>query len=172
MGRSSTRTNSADAPFDTAVGPQRGIALGHPRLDGPGAAQSVYGADKLDQQAVAGGLDDATVMHLDSRVDHLDADRLQAGERALLVGADQPRIAGHIGGENGGETALGGHGANQQIRRSTLSDRAIARTSRISAAFFLAVGLGIGLPTGKLRRAQRPIWGKCCPSQAQRIGRV
>ena len=76
---------NADAQFDTAVGRQRGIALGHPRLDGPGAAQGVYGADKLDQQAVAGGLDDATVLRRDSRVDHLDADRLQAGERAVLV---------------------------------------------------------------------------------------
>ena len=35
----------------------------------------------------------------------LAAQRLEAFERPFLVGAHQPRIAGHIGGENRGEAA-------------------------------------------------------------------
>ena len=34
------------------------------------------------------------------RVDHLGTQRLEPDERALLVGLDQPRIPGHIGGQD------------------------------------------------------------------------
>ena len=34
------------------------------------------------------------------RVDHLSAQRLDPGERAFLVGPDQPRIPGDIGGQD------------------------------------------------------------------------
>src|SRR5437879_3043311 len=39
--------------------------------------------------------------------DQLAAKHLEAGERALLVRAHQPAIAGYIGDENSGELALG-----------------------------------------------------------------
>jgi hypothetical protein len=45
----------------------------------------------------------------DLGIAELAADRLQRGERALLVRPRQPRIAGHIGGEDRGETAAGRH---------------------------------------------------------------
>ena len=44
-------------------------------------------------------------MRSDLRVEHLFADRLENLESAPLVHPDQPRVAGHISGEDGGETA-------------------------------------------------------------------
>jgi hypothetical protein len=44
----------------------------------------------------------------DLRIDELAAMRFEAFERSFLVGAHQPRIAGHIGGENGGQLAFDG----------------------------------------------------------------
>jgi hypothetical protein len=44
--------------------------------------------------------------HQHSADAQLAQDRLQRGERALLVGAHQPRVARHIGGKNGREPAL------------------------------------------------------------------
>jgi len=61
--------------------------------------------EKFDQQPVAGGLDDPAPMLLDLRITQLAADRLQRGERALLVRPHQPRIARDIGGQDRGETA-------------------------------------------------------------------
>ena len=49
------------------------------------AAHRIDDAGKLDQQAVAGGLDDAAAVLGDLGVDELGADRLQRGERAFLV---------------------------------------------------------------------------------------
>ena len=51
-----------------------GIALGHPALHLGGAAQRVDDAGELDQQAVAGGLDDAAAVLGDLRVDQLAPD--------------------------------------------------------------------------------------------------
>jgi hypothetical protein len=46
------------------------------------------------------------LVFFDLRVDQLATMRLEAIERAFLVGPHQPRIARHIGGENRGETAF------------------------------------------------------------------
>src|SRR5262249_8071471 len=63
-------------------------------------------AAELGQQTVAGGADDAALMFLDELSDDA-AVQVQRLERALLVHAHEPAIAGHIGGQNGGKTALG-----------------------------------------------------------------
>ena len=42
-------------------------------------------------------------------MEELAAERLEAFERAFLVRPHQPRIPRHIGGEDRGETAAGGH---------------------------------------------------------------
>ena len=84
--------------------------FGHLPLDVAGAAQRLDGAAEFRQKSVAGGLDDAPVMGGDARVDDFGPDCLQPVERALLVGADQPRVAHGICGENGGETTGCGHG--------------------------------------------------------------
>ena len=72
-------------------------------------AQSIDGAGKFHQHAVAGGLDDAAMVLGDFRIEELATQRLQAFERAFLVHPHQPRIAGDIGGEDGSETTDGGH---------------------------------------------------------------
>ena len=66
-------------------------------------------AGEFQQHAVAGGLDDAAVMLGDLRIEELAAQRFEACVRALLVGAHQPRIPRHIGGENCGEAADRSH---------------------------------------------------------------
>src|SRR4029077_8009679 len=73
------------------------------------AAQRVDRTAEFDEQAVAGSLDDPAIMPLDGRIDQLCPDGLQPLQCARLVDAKRPRIAHHIGGENGGETAGGGH---------------------------------------------------------------
>ena len=100
----------ADAELDAALRWQRGIAFGHCRLHFGRASERVDDAGKLDQQAVAGGLDDAALMVGDLGIDQIAAERLEPAERPFFIGLDQPRIAGHIGGEDRGETADGRHG--------------------------------------------------------------
>jgi hypothetical protein len=60
-------------------------------------AHRVDDAWKLDEQPVAGGLDDAAPMLLDLGIPQLAADRLQRSERAFLVGTHKPRITGNVG---------------------------------------------------------------------------
>jgi hypothetical protein len=51
--------------------------------------------------------------------------RLEALERAFLVGAHQSRVARHIGGEDRGETAFDGlfHSLPQPLRLYHIRDR-------------------------------------------------
>ena len=58
--------------------------------------QSIHHTAELDQQPVAGRLDDAAFMAADLRIDQLGAKRLEPAERSFLVGFDQARIAGDI----------------------------------------------------------------------------
>ena len=74
-----------------------GVAQRHLALHLDRAAHRVDDAGELDQQAVAGGLDDAAAMLGDLGVDQFAAERLQRRERAFLVRAHQPRVAGDIG---------------------------------------------------------------------------
>src|SRR6516162_3022924 len=57
----------AHAELNAAFGRHIGVALGHPLLHFDRAAYRVDDAGELDQQAVAGGLDDATAVPLDHR---------------------------------------------------------------------------------------------------------
>jgi hypothetical protein len=91
--------------LDAAVPSDTGVPPGHRLLHFDRTAHRIDDAGKLDQQAVAGGLDDAAMMLGDFRIDELAAQRLEAFERAFLVRPHQPRIPRHIGGEDRGETA-------------------------------------------------------------------
>ena len=93
-----------------------GVPLGHRLLHLDRAAHRIDDAGKLDQQAVAGGLDDAAVVLGDLRIDELAPQRLEAFERAFLVRAHQPRIARDIGGEYRSETAGLAHVASPDER--------------------------------------------------------
>ena len=96
----------ADAELDALVLRHAGVALGHAALDRDRAAHGVDDAGELDQDAVAGGLDDAAGMLGDLGIDQLAAMRLEARQRAFLVVADQPAVAGDVGCEDGGQPPL------------------------------------------------------------------
>jgi len=81
-------------------------ALGDRALDFDGAAHRVDDTGEFDQQAVAGGLDNAPAMLGDLGIDELAPVRLQPGERAFLVGPHQPAVAGDIGRQNGCQPPL------------------------------------------------------------------
>ena len=115
----------ADPELDAVVRRQRGVAFGHGRLHFGRASERVDDAGELDQQAVAGGLDEAAVMLGDFRIDHFGAQRLEPAERSFLIGTDQARIAGHIGGKDRREPTFdaswpgGLHGASSVVDNPT-----------------------------------------------------
>ena len=87
---------NADAEFDAPVRRHAGVALDHAVLHFDRAAHGVDDAAELDDRAVAGALDDAAVMHGDGRVDQVAAQRPQAREDSILVGAGEPAVADDI----------------------------------------------------------------------------
>ena len=97
----------ADAELDARLVGRAAVAVGHAGLDGDGAAHRLDGAGEIDQQAVAGALDDAAAVGGDMRLDQLAEVALQALQRAFLVAAHQPAVAGDIGRQDGGEPAFG-----------------------------------------------------------------
>ena len=98
----------ADAQFDAVVRLSIRVPLGHRLLHRDPAADRIDDARKLHQHAVAGGLDDPAVMLGDFRIEEFPAQRFETFECAFLVRPHQPRIAGHIGGEDRGETPASG----------------------------------------------------------------
>ena len=95
-----------DAPFDARGG--RLGPIGHRRLPLGGATHRVDDAGELDEQPVAGGLDDAAVMLGNRRIDQPGAQCLHPRQRPFLVRALQLRVARDIGGKDRGELALDG----------------------------------------------------------------
>ena len=83
------------------------LAQLHCPLNVDGAAHRVDNAGKLNQQAVAGGLDDPPAMLVDFRVGDFAPDRLERKERSLFVLAHQPGIADDIGRQNCRQPAFG-----------------------------------------------------------------
>jgi hypothetical protein len=89
-----------DAKRDAFVLGRRSVAVDHRALDLGGTSDCIEDAQEFHQHAVAGGLDDAPVMLPDFRIDKLATMRLQAIEGALLIRSHQPRVAGHIRGQD------------------------------------------------------------------------
>ena len=87
---------NADAKLDAALGRQAGVALDRAILDLDGATHGVHHAAELDDCAVAGALDDATVMGGDGGVDEIAAQAPDARQRAILVSAGEPAVADNI----------------------------------------------------------------------------
>ena len=83
-----------------------GVALGHPVLHLDRAATALTGLANSASTPSPVRLDDAPLVLGDLAVDQLAPMRLEARERALLVGADQPRVAHDIRGKNGGKPTL------------------------------------------------------------------
>ncbi len=92
----------------------RRVLLGHAALNFDGTAYRIDGAGKLDQHAVAGGLDDAAAMLGDSGVNEGLSDRLEPSQRAFLVGPHETAIPGDIRRQHRRQSpfyALAGHDA-------------------------------------------------------------
>src|SRR5262249_37671354 len=95
-----------DAKLDTLFRRDLGVALGDLPLDVDRAAYRIDDARKLDEDAVARGLDDAPAVLRDFWIDDRASVALECGQRAFLIHAHQPRIACNIPGENGREAAF------------------------------------------------------------------
>jgi hypothetical protein len=126
----------AHAKFDAALCRCCGVAGDHLALQFDRTAHRVDDAGKFHQQAVAGGLDDATPMLGDFGIAEFTANRPQCCERALLVLAHKPRIAGNIDSEDRRQPALdplSAHPAGPATRCSTNSMMEIGRMRAASA---------------------------------------
>jgi hypothetical protein len=86
----------ADAKFDPDILLDLGVPPGHAALNFHSAARCIHGAGKLNQHAVAGGLDDATAMRGDGRIDEGFLYGLKLGQRAFLIEAHETAIPGDI----------------------------------------------------------------------------
>src|SRR5262245_28059711 len=83
----------ADPKLDALLGGNVGIPAIHPALDIDRTAYRVNHGSKLDEDAVAGRLNDPAAMERDGRIDQLAAQLAQAFKRAFLIEASQPGIA-------------------------------------------------------------------------------
>ena len=99
----------ADAKLDASIVWLVGIAANHSALDFGGATHRVHDTPEFREKTVAGVFDHTAPLLGDLRIDQLGEMRPHALVRALFVGAHQARVAGHIGGEDRGETADSGH---------------------------------------------------------------
>jgi hypothetical protein len=93
----------ADTKLDAALWRKTSVALDHAVLELDGAAYRVNHATKFDDAAVARALHHPPVMQGDGGVDQIAAERSQAGERLLLVGAGQLAVSDYIRRKNGCE---------------------------------------------------------------------
>ncbi len=91
---------NADAELDTALRRQAGVAFDHAVLHLDGATRGVDHAAELDENAVAGALDDAPMMDGDGRVDQIAPQRPEPRQRAILVRAREAAVADHVGDQN------------------------------------------------------------------------
>ncbi len=77
-----------------------GVVPSYALLHLDGALHRFDYAWKLDQDSVAGGLDDVAVMLPDFRIQDLAPERFEAPKRAFLIGTHKPAVADNIDGED------------------------------------------------------------------------
>ena len=82
------------------------IALRRAVLDGNRAAHGVDDRSELDEDAVAGALDDAAAMLGDGGIDEIAGENAETLDRPFFVDAGQPAIAHDIRGEDRGQPSL------------------------------------------------------------------
>ena len=109
---------NADAKLDAVVGRNARVTPIHFALHFDGAAQRIDHTAELNEQPVAGGLDEAALVLGEFRIEEFAPQRFETFEGAALVGADQPRIPGNISGEDRSEATGCGHSSgNPALRR-------------------------------------------------------
>ena len=90
----------ADAELDAAVLRHAGVALDEADLHFDRAANRVDHAAKLDENTVAGALDDAPMMGGDGGVDQVAPQAPKTRERAILIRSREPAVADDIGDQD------------------------------------------------------------------------
>jgi hypothetical protein len=83
-----------------------GVAVRHSLLDDDGAAHGIDDRSELDQNAVAGGFEDAATVLGDQWIDQLAPIAFEDGEGTLFVRTHQPRISGNVGAEDRRQPSL------------------------------------------------------------------
>ena len=96
----------AHAELDPLVGGDPDIALCHGALQLHGALHGVDDARKFGENAVTGDPHDPHVVAPNGGLDQCVPMGLQARERAQLVGANEPAIAGDVASQNGCQPTL------------------------------------------------------------------
>jgi len=96
----------ADAELDSLVLAARVVVSRNIPVQRDGAGDGFDHALKLDKQPVAGGLDDASLVLGDLRVDYITAQRLEAPKGARLVSFHETAVSRDIRREDGREPAL------------------------------------------------------------------
>ena len=96
----------ADAEFNALVRRHFGVALDHSALNVDGAADGIDHADELHEHPVAGRLDDPAPVLGDLGVDQFLAMRLELAQRAFLIDAHQPAVAGNVARPNRRKSAV------------------------------------------------------------------
>ena len=107
----------ADAKFDPLAFGDVGVACGHAVLHVDGAAHRFDRACELGEHAVAHGFDEPPLVLGDFWLDQLAPVGGELHQRALLVGADEPRVTCDVRCENGGEPTLHGGFCSVRARR-------------------------------------------------------
>ncbi|HVH76128.1 MAG TPA: hypothetical protein VM755_14535 [Stellaceae bacterium] len=80
----------ADAKANALALGEIGVAILHPLLQHDGAAHGIDHRGELDQDAVAGCLEDASAVLRDQRIDQFPPVAFERRERAFLVRAHEP----------------------------------------------------------------------------------
>src|ERR1035437_428398 len=96
----------ADAEFDALVRRCRGVALCHAALDIDRATDGIDHAHELHEHSIARRFDDSAAMFGDLGIDEFLTVPLELAQRAFLIGAHQPAVAGNVAGENRRQPAV------------------------------------------------------------------
>jgi hypothetical protein len=85
---------------NSSVRGEIGVARSHAEANVYGAAHRVHDGGESEQNAVTGGLDNATAMSGYGRVNQLAAKGTDARDCAFLINACQPAKASHVRGSS------------------------------------------------------------------------
>ncbi len=86
----------SDAELDTPIVRHVRVAPSQALLDLDRGTHGIGHTVKLDQQAVAGRLDDTAMVPFDHGINQLDAVRSETGKRAAFVHFHEPTVADHV----------------------------------------------------------------------------
>jgi hypothetical protein len=97
---------NADPKIDPLVARDRGVPFGHATLDRDRTGDGLDHAGKLDQQAIAGRLDDAAPVFGYFRIDEFASMTSEPRKGAGLILTHEAAVSGDISGEDGRQSAL------------------------------------------------------------------